>query len=265
MDQKVRAAWILVFTLCLSTLFVSWLELSGSTEFTSGRPERTELIMEIEVDANQETQEIRIEKATPFIMWLMTRDSIEEDFPEENGTAGGDATTLDTVRGLTTLTVCLAGAVAGFSAGRGSVRMRWLLSLWMAGLLLFVIGVPIAWMLDMAETLDDGLPDDYGPGESFAHVNSETGSELVFIGIAFYFDGDGWDLGMIDSGNRSAAMEEPPEDPNGTHIAHIGWDGEISLRYGNALTIWLIVGILLSSIYFYEKRQRPSNIISEDE
>mgnify|MGYP001502247086 CR=1 FL=1 len=52
MDRKVRAAWILIAILCFSTLSVSWLELSGSTEFTSGKPERSELIVEIEVDGS---------------------------------------------------------------------------------------------------------------------------------------------------------------------------------------------------------------------
>ena len=145
--------------------------------------------------------------------------------------------------------------------------MRWLLSLWMAGLLLLVVGVPLAWMMNMGDTLDDGLPEDQGPNDSeaFVHVNSETHSEIVFIGVEFHFEGDAWDLGMIDEENRSTAIEEPPDDENGTHDAHIGWDGEISLRYGNALTIWLIVGVLLLFIFFCERRQHEQLLLDEEE
>ena len=271
MDRKVRAAWILIAILCFSTLSVSWLELSGSTEFTSGKPERSELIVEIEVDAEMETQSIRIEQATPFVVWMLVRDSLEEESPddeEEKANSGnGDSGNLENVRALTILSVFLVALVAGFAAIRGSIRMRWLLSLWMAGLLLIVVGVPLAWMADMGDTLDDGLPEDQGPNDSeaFVHVNSETHSEVVFIGVEFHFEGDAWDLGMIDEENRSTAIEEPPDDENGTHDAHIGWDGGISLRYGDALTIWLIVGVLLLSIFFYERQLRPRKLLDEAE
>ena len=108
----------------------------------------------------------------------------------------------------------------------------------------------------MGQTLDSGLPEEQGPDEqeAFVHVNSETHFEIVYIGVEFHFEGDGWDLGMIDEEERGAVIAEPPDDENGTHDAHIGWDGEISLRYGMALTIWLIVGVLLLAIFFYERK-----------
>jgi hypothetical protein len=137
----------------------------------------------------------------------------------------------------------------------------------MAGILLLVIGVPLAWMMDMGDTLNDGLPEDQGPQDpgAFVHVNSETGSEIVFIGVEFHFEGDAWDLGMIDEENRSNATEEPPDDGNESHEAHIGWDGEISLRYGDALTIWLIVGGLLLFIFFCDRRQHEQKLLDESE
>jgi len=270
MNRKVRAAWIFIAILCFSTLSASWLELSGSTKFTEGKPERSELIVEIEIDAEMETQSIRIEQATPFVVWMLVRDSVEEpaDDEQKNVTSeDGNPNNLDNVRALTILSVFLVALVAGFAAVRGSIRMRWLLSLWMAGLLLLVVGVPLAWMSDMGDTLDDGLPEDQGPNDSeaFVHVNSETHSEVVFIGVEFHFEGDAWDLGMIHEENRSTAIEEPPDDENGTHDAHIGWDGEISLRYGDALTIWLIVGVLLLSIFFYERQLRSRQMLDEAE
>jgi hypothetical protein len=270
-DRKVRAAWIFIAILCFSTLSVSWLELSGSTEFTSGKPERSELIVEIEVDAEMETQSIRIEKATPFVVWMLVRDSVEEDsgVSDEEAVEESDEnpSNLDNIRSLTILTMFVGALGAGISSIRGGIRMRWILSLWMAGMLLIVVGVPLAWMTDMGNTLDDGLPEDQGPNESgaFVHVNSETHSEVVFIGVEFHFDGDGWDLGMIDEENRSAAIEEPPDSENGSHDAHIGWDGEISLRYGDALTIWLLVGILLLFIFFCERRQHEQIFADEAE
>lgn len=271
MNRKVRAAWIFIAILCFSTLSASWLELSGSTIFTEGKPERSELIVEIEIDAEMETQSIRIEQATPFVVWMVVRDSVEEESAEdeqENVTSeDGNPDNLDNVRALTILTMFVAALVAGYAAIRGSIRMRWWLSLWMAGILLLVIGVPLAWMMDMGDTLNDGLPEDQGPNDpgAFVHVNSETDSEIVFIGVEFHFEGDAWDLGMIDEENRSNATEEPPNDGNGSHEAHIGWDGEISLRYGDALTIWLMVGVLLLAIFFYERRHHEQMFEDESE
>ena len=144
--------------------------------------------------------------------------------------------------------------------------MRWVISLWAFGLLLFIC-LPLAWMGDMGQTLDSGLPEEQGPDEqeAFVHVNSETHFEVVYIGVEFHFEGDGWDLGMIDEEERGAAIAKPPEDENGTHDAHIGWDGEISLRYGMALTIWLAVGVLLLAILFYERNLNREKTLSEEE
>ena len=265
MDRKVRAVWIIISLLCISSILVPWLHLSGSTEFTSGKPERTELILEIDVDGNEVTQEMRIEQATPFFMWLMVRDSVEENVTveEEERGGGGDAENLNNVRAFVMITVFSTALLAGFSALRGSIRMRWALSIWMIGLLMFAIGVPMAWMMDMGDSLDDGLPEDQGPGEAFYHVNSKTGSEIVFIGFEFHFEGNGWDLGMVDEEDREAVKEAPPEDPENEHDANIGWDGEISLRYGDALTIWLAIGLLLALIFILERQQNRES--PEDE
>lgn len=264
MGRKVGAAWILIGILCISIFSVPWLQLTGSTEFTSGKPERSELIVEIEVDSKIETQEIRIEQATPFVIWMLVRDTVEENSTEngeeiqepgsEEGEHNGESTTLDKIRSILNITVSLIGFIAILSALQGRIRMRWVFSLWAVGLLLFIY-LPLAWMGDMGQTLDSGLPEEQGPDEqeAFVHVNSETHFEVVYIGLEFHFEGDGWDLGMIDEGERDAAIAGPPDDENGTHDAHIGWDGEISLRYGMALTIWLIVGVLLLPIFFYER------------
>jgi hypothetical protein len=274
MEMKVGAAWILISILCFSTLHVSWLELSGSTEFTSGKPERSELIIEIEVDSTMETQSIQIEKATPFVLWMMVRDSVENESINEDLTEGQNDSTakgneddvgiIDRMQSFTTLAACMVGFIALLCALQGRIQMRWVFSLWSVGFLLFIC-LPIAWMVDVGQTLDSGLPEEQGPNESeaFVHVNSDTHSELVFIGIEFHFEGDGWDLGMIEEENRNATIEEAPDDENGTHDAHIGWDGEVSLRYGDSLTIWLAIGVLLLSIFFYE-RHRNQSILSDE-
>ena len=266
MGRKVGAAWVLIGILCLSTLFVPWLEMTGSTEFTAGKPERSELIVAIEVDSNTETQEIRIEQATPFVLWMMVRDSVgnESTEPEQTEQETGNEeaieengkTSLDKVREAISITVSVLFFISILSVMQCRIRMRWLLSLWMVGLLLF-ISLPVSWMGDMGQTLDSGLPEEQGPDEqeAFVHVNSDTHFEVVYIGVKFHFQGDGWDLGMIDEEERNATIAEPPEDENGTHDAHIGWDGEISLRYGKAISTWLAVGVLLFTILFYEWKQ----------
>ena len=84
MERKMGAAWVLIAILSFSILSVNWLTLTGTTEFTSGKPERSELIVEIEVDSDTTTQEIRIEQATPFVVWMLVRDSVGEDTESEN-------------------------------------------------------------------------------------------------------------------------------------------------------------------------------------
>ena len=55
MERKIGATWVLIAILSFSILSVNWLTLTGTTEFTSGKPERSELIVEIEVDSDTTT------------------------------------------------------------------------------------------------------------------------------------------------------------------------------------------------------------------
>ena len=112
MGGKVVAAWSLIAVLCVSIFSVPWLQLTGSTEFTSGKPERSELIVEIEVDSKIETQDIRIEQATPFLLWMMVRDSVENSTEQETANEDGNEqenedTTLDQIRTMISVIVSL--------------------------------------------------------------------------------------------------------------------------------------------------------------
>ena len=120
-------------------------------------------------------------------------------------------------------------------------------------------------MGDMGQSLDSGLPEEQGPEEeeAFVHVNSESNFEVVFIGVEFHFIGDGWDLGMVDEEERNSTIEEPPVDED--HDAHIAWDGQISLRYGNAITIWLTIGLLLLVMAMYERTQNKQNLADSED
>ncbi len=252
--HPLQVAWGLVFILCISSFLMSWLELEIGVEFTSGKPERSELILENELDAEQETFEFRIEKATPFVTWIFSRDSLQPEEVENDAEYQGPQSRVENTRTVTIVTLLAAAAISLIAAVRGPPKMRWIFALWVIGLLLFTIAIPMAWMLDMSSTYDDGLPEDEVPVQEFAHVNSNFSSEIVFIGVTFYFDGDGWDLGMIDEENRSAVKENPPDDPDGDHKAHIGWDAYASIRYGNALTSWLIMGLLLFGIFLKQRQ-----------
>ena len=274
MERKVSTAWCLIAILSFSVLSVNWLSLSGTTEFTSGKPERSELIVEIEVDSEETTQEIRIEKATPFVLWMLVRDSVSEDSESESSDDSSDeseqesyqsdTSSMENMQSLLTALVSMFGFLGILSILNVRIPMRWMFLFWAIGLVLFVC-LPLAWVGDMGQSLDSGLPEEQGPEEdgAFVHVNSETNLKIVFIGVEFQFLGDGWDLGMIEENERNATIAEPPSDEE--HDAHITWSGEISLRYGNALTIWLVVGLLLLIITTFERSKKGPEVLDSEE
>ncbi|MEE3083062.1 MAG: hypothetical protein VX320_03100 [Candidatus Thermoplasmatota archaeon] len=251
--HPLQIAWGLVFILCISSFLMSWIELEVGVEFTSGKPERSELILENEIDAELESSEFRIEKATPFVTWIFSRDSLQPEDTEDDTEYKGPQSRVENTRAVTIVTLLTAAAISAIGAIKGPPKMRWIGALWVIGLLLFTIAIPMAWVIDMSSTYDQGLPEDEVPVQEFAHVNSNFSTEIVYIGVALHFDGDGWDLGMFDEENRSAVKEEPPADPDGDHEAHIGWDAHASLRYGNALTAWLLMGLLLFGIFWKQR------------
>jgi len=171
---------------------------------------------------------------------------------------------MENMQSILTAFVSVFGFVAILSALQVRIRKRWMFAFWGIGLILFV-SLPLAWMGDMGQSLDSGLPEEQGPEEeeAFVHVNSESNFEVVFIGVEFHFMGDGWDLGMVDEEERNSTIEEPPSDED--HDAHIAWDGQISLRYGNALTIWLTIGLLLLVMASYERVQNKQNLADSEE
>ena len=266
MQRKVCAAWALIAILSFSILSVTWLSLTGATEFTSGKPERSELIVEIEVDSEETTQDIRIEKATPFVLWMLVRDSVGEENNVENSSTTevnaepeSDSSSMETMQSLLGALVSAFGFAAILSVFQIRIRMRWIFAIWGLGLILFLC-LPVAWMGDMGDSLDSGLPAEQGPeeDEAFVHINSETHFQIVLIGLEFHFSGDGWDLGMVDEEERAATIEQPPSDEE--HDAHIAWDGELSLRYGNALNLWLVVGLLLFVVITFERFEKQNNM-----
>ena len=70
-------------------------------------------------------------------------------------------------------------------------------------------------------------------------------------------------FGMVDEEERNSTIEEPPVDED--HDAHIAWDGQISLRYGNAVIIWLTIGLLLLVMATYERAQNKQKLADSEE
>ena len=109
--HPLQIAWGLVYILCISAFLMSWLQLEVGVEFTSGKPERSELIMETELDAELESAEFRIEKATPFVTWIFSRDSLQED-EREDAEYQGPQSRVENTRALTIVTLISAAAIS---------------------------------------------------------------------------------------------------------------------------------------------------------
>jgi len=230
--------------LAFSSLLVPWMVFESELEFTSGKPERSIIILESEVDSDSQYNTIEVEKATPFFLWMFSREDVTE-YEEANETVPEEvnSTRLDNTRMLMHFIVLLqiTACIILFS-GLG-IKKRYAIIIWLVGLLTLAVVVPWAWMSDSAEVMSGGETwqgQGFEEEQTFVHSEFEYRFDWGISGVSLSHSGSGWDLGMVDADNRTLVEEGPPVNHPAQEDALISWEGELGLSFGLALLLWSI-------------------------
>ena len=234
------------------------------------------------IDNDEQTFEISIENATPLILYWMQREDITEggepddDPPEESSNeakeesederserCGGDC--MGRARTYLALLMVTFVATLAFSALRPSRRADAAAGIsWLACLAMIVLGVPMAAAADFGIFGSDqggetgsstggfaSEPDGSVSIDQFAPFSSRTGNGLSSTGLGFTYESTGYDLGLLDEGDRQAVIASAPSEGQPGHESLIGVHGELVAGPGPIFSWWF----LILPLYAYSLRR----------
>ena len=214
----------------------TWFTSSLSLTFTDGPQEGASLNITASVDDEGAHQEVDLFGVLRLLRWQNERDPTAVVPGTEN--ASEDAFTVDLpgpssleeqgdrVWSLLWAVVVLTVLRGALLARAGAARLRQLGAVLTSGLVvvfvaMLIIGTPLAW----ASSLDVGarLQEPEVNGTWLVHVQHDASTSASLEGISYTFQGSGFDLGLIPSEDRAAAIETAPSAENTSRLA---WEGE---------------------------------------
>jgi len=268
MQNKEKAALALTSFLLLMAWSGSWFEISATGTYAEGLERSPTISTEYIIDASQESFEMSIENATPLLLYWFEREDVTLDVEEsgngstnENSSLGApDGTVerdcqdscLDQARGAVQFVMIALLASLFLSSVRPSKYLRiGVLVVWLIGSVVIVTAVPIAAAYDFGVTgteggeasstggFDTATQDNSVSVNQFAHYEQSEDAKVSFTGIEFYFDSVGFDLGLLDEGDRQSVVDQKPSIGDPGYESLIRFHGELEVGPGEILTWWL--------------------------
>lgn len=281
-----NAALGLAALLVLVAWSSAWFEITATGTYVEGLDREPTIRTQYSIDNDEQTFELSIENATPLLLYWMQREDITQEVesdgstPEESpneaqrgdeneqvGPCDGDCLGL----ARTSLSLLMASFVVtlAVSALRPS---RWTDAAagmtWLACLALMVLGVPMAAATDFGILGSDG-DDESGSStggfdseadgsvsvDQFAHFSSRAGNGLSSNGLVFTYDSTGFDLGLLEEGERQAVIDSAPSEGQPGYESLIGFHGELVAGPGQIFSWWF----LILPLYAFSLRQRKKS------
>ena len=214
----------------------TWFTSSLSLTFTDGPQEGASLNITASVDDEGAHQEVDLFGVLRLLRWQNERDPTAVVPGTENASTDGFTLDLpgpssleeqgDRVWSLLWALVVLSVLRGAFLAMAGAARLQQVGAL-LSSVLVFVfvamliIGTPLSWAssLDVGDRLQEPEVD----GTWLIHVQHGASTSASLEGISYTFQGSGFDLGLIPSEDRAAAIESAPSAENTSRLA---WEGE---------------------------------------
>jgi hypothetical protein len=254
---------LLVAILLSLTFNGTWFEVIGKGVYTEGLEREPTIWANYTVDAEDEVIEVQITNATPLIHYWSQRESDLDMEPPKLDTPCGDGC-VNQARSL--LQICaivllLLESVLIFRTDRWLRRLS--IGAFGVGLVTLLVLIPLAVFADFGMTEDEQATGGFESGkkdaaQSTEMVHRETSESVDWSlsGVRVEFRSAGYDLGLIEEENRSAAIENPPEDDS----AWIGFEGSLTVSHGNGVGPWFGIPVL-----WFILRTTPDEMLDDHE
>lgn len=262
----VRIAVTILFA--VHVFLSAWLVATAEGTYTEGKPAPTSASSLIAIDKDQTAIDVQIERATSFFFYTLERDgdasvTVEqtnqttEDEEEQPAPSNVDSSSASQEErdwlelGRQTVTASLVMLV--LSELLMLVAFRWrhhLRSLaFVFTLVSFSVIFPACYMLELSGGGDDDEGDNTAtntPGAnietvSFVHTNSSSDFRLIWLGVELNADFSGYDLGLVESENRTQVWQEVPEEGSQDAKSFIVFESTFNIQLGKNLDSLLIL------------------------
>jgi len=259
-------------------LISAWLVVDFNGKYTEGSPAPTEITALVAVDKEETLIEVKMEKSTPFILYMLFRDydssfenneSLTESNNQSNDTSSDNQTTEDEHSNKKSN----GNEVEWLKIGRNSVFVFMFLMIateilmlfqirfmtifrfisWFGLVLCFTVVMPATYVLDLT---DDGAEEqeseDSLAGETFvesaeygsmAHEDSTVDSELIAFGLRFDMTYSGYDLGLVEPENYTEIRENKPEENSTLANSFVKFESTLDIKYGKNLPALFLIPI----------------------
>ncbi|MBD43032.1 MAG: hypothetical protein CMB09_02890, partial [Euryarchaeota archaeon] len=268
--QFVRLGF-LVFIVC-HVIISAWLVVEFEGKYTEGAPAPTEIDAIVVVDREETLIDVKMEKSTSFLLYMISRDFDEsynetsnenstqnesnnssEGVDKENNRAKSEKTewlkfTRNSVYFIAFILIISEITVLFCLRFSSVFRILALISF----LLCFAILVPFTYVFDLAQdNEDDGDKIEESLSEETFVQNTESGSmaheensldtKLIFPGIRFELAYSGYDLGLVEPEQYDQLRLEIPGNNSSLADSFVEFESNLDIKYGKNLPSILLI------------------------
>ena len=289
--QVVRLGF-LVFIVC-HVIISAWLVVEFEGKYTQGAPAPTEIDALAVVDREETLIDVKMEKSTSFLLYMISRD-YDESYNEtsnENSTQNQSNNSSDVIdkenntdeseksewlkfaRNSAYIIgfILIISEIAVLFCLRFSSVFR-ILAL-ISFMLCFAILVPVSYVFDLAQdNEDDGDKFEESLSEetfvestesgSMAHEENSLDTKLIFPGLRFELEYSGYDLGLVEPEQYGQLRAQIPENNSSLADSFVEFESNLDIKYGKNLP-----SILLIPLSWYilprKPKKNPSPMISQ--
>lgn len=258
LNGAIRITVTLVLT--IHVLVSAWLVATVNGQYVDGKPSPTEFDSLVAIDGEETLIDVEIKNATPFFFYLLVRDGdvsvlvnnttseggIDEEKKEMNSESMDEDDWLSFGRNSVKLSlICLV-----LSEFLMLLSFRWRHHVrtltFILTVLSFAVVFPACYMLDLFGPESEDSTATNTPGAeidsvSFAHTNASSEFSVVWLGIQIQADFSGYDLGLVDEGNRTTVLEEVPENGSKDASSFISFESTFEIKLGKNLDSLLVL------------------------
>ena len=248
---------LFVTLLCVHVFISAWLVATVDAVYTQGRPAPTEVHSLVAVDREQTLVDVRMEKATSFILYNLARDGSvsapdgnESDGAMESDEGSGpnrDWLSLGRSAVTWSLVALVLVEVLSLRRSRTTTVLRWMA--FGAALSAVFVAFPASYVASLDGFGDSGNASDASPGvelenSAFVHTESRTTVRPMWIGVEVSMAFSGYDLGLVDPDNRSNVTAAPPAEESEDARSFVALESTFSVGFGKNMDALLLVPLV---------------------
>ena len=254
-DYKARIRLLIsIVTIILfySVLQNSWYEIQGQGEFTMGPPKESKLKIVYEIESAGDDGAFEISRSTPFLKWMASRESHSNQTSSEEtkSTSQSDerASATDYVRyGIKILGVLLILILSTRVFHDYPHQLKLSSFVWLTGILLFTIGIPLSLSMDNGEEISEGetpVEEPTPDTEEFLFFEISSDMKIIFGGVKYSFNASGYDSGLLSQEEIDQLNKPPPEKGDVGYDQFVAFEGDFSLKPSKAFNFWLLMPLI---------------------